>query len=1649
VLAHLVLGANHVVPTERLIDALWGEHLPAEPKAALQVYVSRLRSALGADVIDGRPPGYVLHADPDEVDVLRFQALLREAQRSPAEPRSAAQTLDEALDLWRGPALADLSGEPSLTVDIARLEDQRLQATENKIAAELALGRHVEVVGELEHAVATHPLRERVWSLLMLALYRSGRQADALAAYQRARELLGDELGIDPTEELQALHERILRHDPELDVHGEPLRGYRLLERIGEGPSGVVYRAIQPHVGREVAVKAIRPDLANDPTYVRRFEADAQIVARLESPHIVPLYDYWRDPDGAYLVTRYLSGGSLRDRLDGGRAIPPEELAGLVDQIAKGLAAAHRQRVVHGDVKPENVLFDEDGNAYLSDFRIAEEPSDPRTDVQALGTVLVDALTGGDSVRGHLPSSVEKVFARAIADDPADGFADAPSLAAAFHAALDPDVGRAVASSSATNPFKGLRPFVEADTIDFFGREALVQRLVGRLAEPVEARRFLAVVGPSGSGKSSAVRAGLVPALRSGALDGSRDWFYVEMAPGAHPLEELETALLRVATKTPTSLLEQLEADELGLHRAVVQALPNDDAQLVLVVDQLEEVFTLVEDERERRQFLDNVRAAVLAADSRLVVVSTLRADFFDRPLAYRGFAELIRGRTEPVVPLSPEEIERAVAGPAENVGLSVEPALVAQVVADVAEQPGALPLLQYAMTEVFEARTDGVLSARTYREIGGVSGALARRAEHLFGGLTAAGKRAAEQLFLRLVAFGEGTEDTRRRVTRSELDRVGIDGRALDGVVEAYGRHRLLSLDRDPETREPTVEVAHEALLREWGRLREWIDAARDDLRAERRLAAAATEWEAAGRDPSFVLRGSRLEQVSAWAGATGLALGHGEREFLAASAAVADAERAAEEERVERERGLERRSVRRLRATLAVVAVAGLVAAGLTVVANDQRARAGREAARAERQALIASARELAAASVASLETDQQLSVLLAIEAVERSRAVDGTALREAEEALHRAAGASRLVTSIPGASEVWPACDPECAIDWGPGGLVVVDGTFAAEGPRPVGSVDLRDQESGEIVRSLPGHDGEVTGAQFSSDGSMLATTAKDGRLSIWDLSSDELIMTVGGRGDAWSPSFSADGSRVAAMFGSFGEPGLEVRVADLSSHHVQAIRTSSKWVNDIAISPDGRWVVAVSGYSGEGIDLIDVETAEVHPIANPIVAGLTSVAWSPDGRHIAAGTFDRLVPVMNADGRPQMLLEGHNGSGYWVDWSPDGTRLLTGGPDGTARIWAIAGRNGTELQTLSVGAGEITGIAYSPDGNRVLTRSETSVMDVWEVGSTGDAEIANVADAEQIVSFTSQTIVTSGLDGSLTTLDLETGERSNRPIAWFQPPTGLYSSYAFSPDGTSLMVGDYLVADPTVRDVETGAERFTGDWWNGFDWSPDGRFAALNEARSVVIVDGSGRRVGWLPETEFTIGEGVWFGPRDLVAVPSRNEEVDGIRIWDWTRDEILAELPVPAGVEVTRFDPGGDRIAIGTFGTQIWDVESERLLLTLPSSQTVPDDLAFSPDGSRVAEIDPDGVVRVWDTTSGEQVLELRGEATGGRAGFSPAGQVRFSPDGSMLATQAGGMVRIWALDIDDLLEIARGKVTRSLTDEECRLYLHVETCPID
>ena len=695
-------------------------------------------------------------------------------------------------------------------------------------------------------------------------------------------------------------------------------------------------------------------------------------------------------------------------------------------------------------------------------------------------------------------AEIDVVIQRATAKDPADRYGDALQMADAFRQALhgrlsDPKTFPAfkqLNDADIINPYKGLRPFQEADALDFFGREALTAQLLNQ----IDKSRFLAVVGPSGSGKSSAVKAGLIPALREGSLPGSENWYIAEMVPGTHPLEELELALWPLAVDPPPSLVEAMSRDSRGMLRTIRRILPaEEDAQLLLIIDQFEELFTMVENDGRRNHFLDSLIETINAPRSPVRVLVTMRADFFDRPLQHQPLAELFKKHTELVLPLNQDELTWAIQEPARRSGVGFGDGLMATIVSDVIGQPGALPLMQYALTELFEARRDRMLSLPAYKEIGGVLGALARRADQIYDQLSPEEQVSTRQLFLRLLTLGEGIEDTRRRVRLSELEDLlldpvaGMDQKPLTAAINQFGAARLLTFDHDPLTREPTVEVAHEALLREWNRLRRWLEESRGDIRLQRALAAAAAEWQAAGHDPGYLLRGPRLSQFEGWAEETTLSLTQVEQAYLQAGLEQRRQRQTAEETRRQKEletaqqlaqseaqRAAEQeKASSRLRHRAYFLVGALAIALVLAVVALFAGFQAANNAAVAERSAAESNSLALASAAQAALansNTDYALTLALAANQIPDPPAF-------AQQMLYEAALSPGTFQLIDGGGEFrWD-------MDVHPNGNIVASGADN-------GTISLFNAQTGiqEMLLS-GGHTEPLGGVSFTPDGSML--------------------------------------------------------------------------------------------------------------------------------------------------------------------------------------------------------------------------------------------------------------------------------------------------------------------------------------------------------------------------------------------------------------------------------------------------------------------------------------------------------------------------------------------------------------------------------
>jgi WD40 repeat protein len=1453
---------------------------------------------------------------------------------------------------------------------------------------------------------------------------------------------------------------------------------------------------------RDVAIKVIPPDYANQAEFIRKFENEALRVARLEHPNIVPLYDYWREPDGAYLVMRWIQGVDLRTSLRMGRW-KPGAINQLFEQITDALSSAHRQGIIHGDIRPENILLDDSGNAHLIDFGISPElfglrPStemegpdehsrykspeqkrgvqiNEKTDLYSLGMILFEMFAGeppfaaeskyiedGSTAaailaqREDVPVAVDGVIQRATAENPDDRYGNVRELADDLRKALSIERRLPLAHvvsgpTELKNPFKGLRPFYEADAADFFGRVALTETLIERLKAGKGEDRFLALVGPSGSGKSSVIRAGLIPTLRQGAVEGSENWYVIQMLPGEHPLEELETALLRIAVNPPERLLHQMREDERGLSRAIKRSLPDDDSELLLFIDQFEEAFTLVEDEAERTHFLKSITAAVGEAHSRVRVVITLRADYYDRPLLYPEFGELLRTHMETLMPLSPTELERVISGPADRAGVNLEPGLISEIVADVSDEPGALPLLQYALTELFENREGDLLTARAYRSIGGVAGALGRSAEGEYIELDEHGKSAAKQLFLRLVTVGESAEETRRRVLQAEVNTLSED---VQEVTEVYGQARLLSFDRDPVTRGPTVEVAHEALLREWPRLTRWLEENRADLRLQRMLAIATGEWRESGNVSSFLLRGSRLDQFEGWAESTNITLTKDEDEFLEASLAKRMERRVAEETRrqkeleavqklarAEKKRAEEQaKSGSRLKRLASALGLFLIIALITSLFALQQSGRAAKERR-------LAASRELAAAAINNLETDPELSILLAIQAVSATYDQDGLVTQEAENALHQAILASRVrssrsgggdfgftgsqrfdlfgsIMAIPqegGEIEIWVGCCSKFLEISGHSGEIIGMSLDRTYGYIAVGGgdgvirvwdnfilrsrlteddylLDLSDSSPHTELYVLTAHDGGITNIAFSRDGSLLASSSRDGTAKVWDLEAGKEMYSFEGHSDiVQAVAFSPDGTQLATA-----SDDHTAKIWDLiSGEEITTLSGHTAQVLDMVFNFDGSRV-ATSSTDGTA-KIWDLSTGEITNTFYGHSGSVDAVAIEPADAYIATGGEDATVRIWDIQtGEELLILVGHNAPIYHLYISPDGLGIETGSLDGSVKSWDIQPTGRQEWLTLVGHDAVVFDVAYNAEGNRLATASWDGTAILWSA----------VVGAKQFV------------------LDKHTGE---------------VTAVEFTPDGERLATSSF---DGTAKvwDTSNGKEIISINVHSGkvFDVIFD------LEGERLITAGEDGMVKVWNAVTGQELNS--WLGHSRLInrlALSPGGDRLataaaDGTaKVWDSSSgEELLSLRGHSAEVLNVSFSPDGERLATagGDGFAKVWDVETGEELLTLAGHSTSVWAAAFSPDGTRIATMSLDKTARLWDAETGEELLTL--------LDFNDGRDLAFNPVWDRLAVASGdGSLRIYILPIEDLMALARLRLTRSLTDEECRRYLHVADCP--
>jgi WD40 repeat protein len=1201
----------------------------------------------------------------------------------------------------------------------------------------------------------------------------------------------------------------------------------------------------------------------------------------------------------------------------------------------------------------------------------------------------------------------------------------------------------------AAAPYVGLAMFQAEDAGRFFGRERLVAELVDRVTR----QRFVMVVGPSGSGKSSLLRAGLVHQARTTGLCGGGP--VLVMTPGSHPLEECAAHLAVLTDALPGVVHAALRTDPRCLHRSALQALvaapPGDE--VVVVVDQFEELFTVCRDVEERAAFIAALQSAAAAANSRTRIVVGLRADFYAHCTHSPELVEALREAQVLVGPMSIEELRSVITQPALDAGCRVETALVSRIVADATGRPGVLPLVSHALLETWRRRRGTTLTLAGYDAAGGITQSIARTAETTYTALSRDEQHWARQVFLRLVALGEGTEDTKRRINRAELD-LTEPGRTT--VLERLAQARLITLDRD------TVEVTHEALIQCWPRLHDWLTEDRDSLRIHRQLTEAANTWQALQHDPDALYRGTRLTQTDQWATTGGAAtLSAAERDFLLASRAAHA-----------RERSITRRRARLLRQLLVLLTV-------LLVLATVATGYAMRAERTATEQRNIAIAQKVLSQAAALRATNPALAMQLTL-----------ATYRLAPLPFTREALLNSFTT--PYAARITDLTDNLTALRLSPDGRVLV--ITAMDGSVRIWDITTRNRPRKLVSRTAPT---AITDVAFSPDGRTLAVARADHLVELWDVTDPGRlrgITTFTNRSRARndlsaSLAFSPDG-RTLAVSGTAdhhgtvtlwnigerqhpreqatltGQYGQVYRVVFLPGRNILA--TANKTTTDITSGSELRlWDVTDPAHPSEqatvtGLDNFiqisfrqdghamatsqqdkTVTTWDITDVRQPrklttltgLTGGVLDLAFSPDGHTLATASSDRTVQLWDVGDlrQPQALvtLAGFTASVSFVAFSPDGHTLTTGTPDHVVRLDDISGYAFPAREH-----GQVHFVSFHPDGRTLATAHADGTVGLWDTADPYHPQrqasfAANTTKAAiRWVAFSpnGDAIAAVGVDGTLALWNVSKLHGAPTPAFTLLPedaPRSPATSAAFSPDGRVLAAGHQ---DGTV------------DLWN-LDETPHRKLSTMHGARVPMMT------LTFHPNGRFLAG---------MSSTPNTT-------LWDVSdlaRPETVTTLKAAvSGVFSLAFSPDGRTMATGNYRTvRLWDISdttSPRMTTTLTTPSTA-FTVVFSPNSRTLAVGRADDTTELWDISDPHAPrgpIRLAGPVGGGNG----IGSIAFSPNNHVLATAGTTRVapdrsaRLWDTDTDRvtgrLCELTWPAITRAEWNEYFPGISYQPPCP--
>ena len=1448
---------------------------------------------------------------------------------------------------------------------------------------------------------------------------------------------------------------------------------YRIKRLLGRGSFAVVALAWDEELESAVALKILH---TRNIETENKFLEEARMLRRVQSLNVIAVHDIGRMPDGSpYFVLDYASHGTLSDRLEAGIAgldlvsIQSIQLLNFIDGLTDGLTAIHRAGLVHRDIKPANILFcggglnnseaceqtdltesglhvqshvyrhllAEDEKVLVGDLGIAKDlsknvdhstlvggtpfylapeqamPSQSVTraaDIYSATALLWRMLMNEtpptsstvDARLETLPENFieqgwQSLIKKGMAADATQRYQTMDEWRWAVHDVLGESSSTVLYKSRVDSsgeprtdicPYKGLAGYEESDSAFFCGRDALISQLLSRLQlEPV-----LVVGGPSGSGKSSLVRAGLVPLLKKGGLPGSEHWHCLLMTPGLEPVQALKNCL-----------------EPCGGLSHVMQRDNQAESPMVLIIDQFEEIFTLAEDS-EKNEFLQILSNLTSKEGSKIKVTIAVRADFYTDCAREPWLAAKITSNQVLVGPMTPLELRQAISEPALRAGYIFEKGLVSSIIEEAGNESGSLPLVAHALVETWVRRFDRTLTLDGFRACGGVAGAISQSADATYEHqLDVKGREATRSLMLNLVNPGDGSPDTRRVVDRDDILHLSdnkVDSSILEDVIRKLTSARLLTVD------DTKVQIAHEALLRNWPRLRNWIDESRDDLRMRRRISLQAEQWQSDGQESDLLYRGIPLFSALDWREANPNQLGVLENTFLD----TAQRRHNDNEELVAKGRKRTRRLLTAGITLLTLLAVGATLSSIFAYRGFKQSQHNAQVAQEATAIANVRYAGALGAAAYGQYAEDPRLSLVVASEALARTSSADSSSVSTFD--TRAAMVSARQVLARGGAFLL---------------GSPIVAGDALTIGLSPMGSILAIGSVDGEVSfidvathnALQPGrtdHDGGVRDLDFSPDGKSMVSVGSGGRILLWQPDSNGI----------WTSTLLGQSEDVIQDV-DFHPGGKFVATgnhdATVGQWYIDGSADNPTWfsgglvdMNTLAFSPDGRFLVAAN--ADKTIIGWNIDSGEVvmGPLKSVHASHLLELEFSPSANHIFTMTTDGeskmlsfpegefistlfggketvgAIVVNTASGEliggtnhgqltswdiesgsiVQRSAAGHSQIVKDMDMTHDERLIATLGRDQQIRFWTI-NDNYPMGQQLLFDAKAAKSVAISPDGSLIASGGDDGSVKLWRLNSN-DAPKTLTGHTGQVwaLTFSSDNRLLASADrlGNVKVWDVI----KQRVIQIINTGNDAIWSVEFFQNDTLFVATDSGVSKYSISD---------GQLLNSWDKSPSKvTRLTLSPDKSKIITtynDGDVALQNTVDDADrkiFNVGDDlIWSavlnGTSTILAAASSDETVSLIDIQSGQR---IAKLTGHQGgaTNVAFLGDGTTLVVTDRRGSlHWWDIQSRRRLAApWRGHRKSIWRLAMHPDGDRFATAGDDGKVWIWDTMSVTRACEI-------------------------------------------------------------------------